>query len=120
MDLLQYIDMQIVRIACGLVLLMVGNILLGSIEAWLNQQFDRKKFLQGVIKAVVVALSLCLVYIAGLLNMEVITVDINGENVNLITGINLVLTLSAGWYAKEFFVKLGKFVISKINTGEGM
>lgn len=120
MDLLQYIDMQIVRIASGLILLMVANIFLGSIEAWLSQQFDRKKLLQGIIKAVVVVLSLCLVYIAGLLNMDIITIDINGESVNLITGINLLLTLSAGWYAGEVFLKLKKFIVSKLNTGEGM
>jgi len=119
MDILQYIDIQIVRIACGLILLMISNIFLGSIEAWLNGQFDKKKLLQGVIKAFVVAISMCLVYIAGLLNTEVITIDINGEVVNLITGVNLILTGGAIWYAKEVFIKLATFIKGKIDIGEG-
>jgi len=120
MDVLQYIDIQILKIAGGLILLMVSNIFLGSIDAWLNGQFDKKKLIQGVIKAFVVAVSMCLVYIAGLLNMEVITIDINGEVVNLITGVNLILTASAIWYAKEVFTKLATFIKGKISIGEGL
>ena len=120
MDLLQYVDMEILKIAGGLVLLMISNILLGSIDALLNQQFNKKIFIQGVIKATVIALTFCLIYIAGLLNMEVITIDFNGEQVNLVTGINLILTGGAIWYAKEVFTKLATFIKGKISIGEGM
>lgn len=120
MDLLQYIDMEILKLAGGLIALMLSNILLGSMSAFLNQQFDIKKLKQGLIKATVVIVSFILVYVAGLLNMDIITVDVNGEVVNLISGINLLLTMGALWYAKEVFIKLKSFVVGKINTGEGM
>jgi hypothetical protein len=50
----------------------------------------------------------------------VITIDFNGEQVNLVTGINLILTGGAIWYAKEVFTKLATFIKGKISIGEGM
>lgn len=120
MDLLQYIDMEILKLAGGLIALILSNILLGSMSAFLNQQFDIKKLRQGLIKGFVVIVSFILVYVAGLLNMDIITVDINGEVVNLIAGINILLSLGALWYAKEVFIKLKNFIVGKIDTGNGM
>ena len=120
LDIMQYIDMEILKLAGGLIALMISNILLGARNSFLNQQFDIKKLRQGLIKATVVTVSFILVYVAGLLNMDIITVDVNGEVVNLIAGINLLLSIAALWYAKEVFIKLKSFVVGKIDTGEGM
>lgn len=118
--IMNYIDMNIVNIAIGLVLLMSGNILLGSTEAGLNGEFNLEKFIKGIVKAVAVALTLVLIYTAGVLNPEVIQIDLNGSSVNLVDGVNLLLTYWAWIYAKEVFKKLNNFTIAKIDIGEGM
>jgi hypothetical protein len=117
-NFVQMIDMVTLRLAIGLMLLMTANITLGSVDALFTQAFNWKKFNQGVIKALVVIGCFILVYIAGVLNSELILVNINGEEVTLLTGIYLTIFFSAVWYAKEVFKKLANLINSKINIGD--
>lgn len=118
--MLEIISIELIHLVIGLVALMVANITLGSIEALLNQQFNIKVFRQGVIKAIVVAICFALTYIAGYFNPEIIAVEINGEAVNLTTGINLILIAGFIHYGNETLKKLITFVKGKIDIGEGM
>ena len=121
MDVLQYIDMQIVYIALGLISLMMANILLGTGLSIIDntQEFDIKKLKKGILKSLLVIVSFSLVYVCGLLNPNVVSIDINGQTVNLISGINIMLTLSAGLYAKKVFDKLGEVINLNVTNDEG-
>jgi len=120
LELVQNIDMNLVYLGIGLIVLMGCNILMGSIEALLTQEFNKKKFLQGVIKAVVVVICFILTYFVGLLNPNVVAISVNGEMVNVLTAMNLVVLAGFTWYAKEVFIKLATFIKGKIDIGEGM
>ena len=120
LELVQNIDMNLVYLGIGLIVLMLCNILMGSIDALLTQEFNKKKFLQGVIKAVVVVICFILTYFVGLLNPNVVAISVNGEMVNVLTAMNLVVLAGFTWYAKEVFIKLATFIKGKIDIGEGM
>ena len=116
-SILNFIDMNIINLGIGLISLMVGNILLGVGMSIVDdaQTFDGIKLIKGILKSTLVVLSFGLVYLAGSLNANIITIDINGQTVSLIDGINIVLTLGAGAYAKKVFDKLIETITLKTN-----
>jgi len=119
--MLEFIDINIINIALGLISLMVANILLGTGLSIIDntQEFDIKKLKKGILKSLLVIVSFSLVYVCGLLNPNVVSIDINGQTVNLISGINIMLTLSAGLYAKKVFDKLGEVINLNVTNDEG-
>lgn len=102
----------------GLLLLIAVNIVLGSIDALLSETFDREKFKRGVIKGVIVALCFAITYLVGWLCPNVLAVYINGQSVNLLTAVYLVIMAGFLFYAKEVILKLALFVNGKISVGE--
>ena len=113
-------DMTIdaVLLGLGLLLLITVNIVLGSIDAVLSGQFDGTKFKRGIIKGLIVALCFAVTYLVGWLNPDVMAVTINGESVNLLTAVYLVIMAGFLFYAKEVIVKLASFVKGKLDVGE--
>jgi len=120
LEIFKNIDMNIIYLGIGLIILMATNITLGSIDALLTQDFNRKKFLQGLIKAFVVIICFIATYFVGIINPNVIAVSINGEMVNVMTGMNLVVMAGFVFYTKEVLLKLAAFIKGKIDIGEGM
>lgn len=102
----------------GLLLLIVVNIVLGSIDALLSEAFDFEKFKRGVIKGGVVAICFAITYLVGWLCPNVLAVYINGQSVNLLTAVYLVIMAGFLFYAKEVVLKLALFVNGKISVGE--
>ncbi len=106
------------RLGLGLLALIAVNIVLGSVDAFLAKSFDRGKFLRGVIKGAIVALCFAATYLVGWANPDVLAVTINGEAVNLLTAVTLVIMAGFLFYAKEVVLKLATFVHGKLDTGE--
>lgn len=119
-QIINLIDIELIHLVIGLIALMVANILLGSIDALLNQQFNTKVLKQGIIKAIVVAISFILTYVAGYLNPDILAIEVNGETVNLIIAVTMILIAGFVYYGNEVLKKLIVFVKGKINIGEGM
>lgn len=119
--MLEFIDTNILNIAIGLMGLMLVNILLGTGMSIIDetQQFDKKIFRKGVLKVILILVSFVIVYFCGVLNPEFITINVNGQTVNLVDGINIMLTLGAGVYGKKVYDKLSEAINLKI-TNEGM
>ena len=109
---------DIIRLGLGLLLLIVVNIVLGSIDAMLSSEWDKPKFWRGVTKGAIVALCFAITYLVGWLNPDVVAISINGQAVNLLTAVYLVIMAGFLFYAYEVIGKLAGFVKGKLKTGE--
>lgn len=103
MDIL---DMTTIRLAAGLILVILANIALGSTSAIIEGDWDKVKFRNGCIKGGVVAVALIAVYFAGYLNPNLMVIDIDGQTVNLMTAVSLVMLAAFTAYAVDVIKKL--------------
>lgn len=109
---------DVIRLGIGLAILIVVNIVLGSVDALLSGEFDKRKFWRGVCKGVIVALCFVATYLVGWLNPDVLAVTINGQSANLLTAVYLVIMSGFLFYAQEVIRKLVAFVSGKLDVGE--
>ena len=100
------LDITTIRLAAGLILVILANIALGSTGAIIEGDWDKVKFRNGCIKGGVVAVSLIDVYFAGYLNPNLMVVDIDGQTVNLMTAVSLVMLAAFTAYSVDVIKKL--------------
>jgi len=105
-------DFQILYLGIGLLGLILINILLGSINSFLERKFDKEKFINGIIKGSIVIISFVGVYLIGNIVPDVI-LDINEQEVTLLMAINVIILGGFIWYAKEVLQKLASFINAK-------
>lgn len=109
---------DIIRLGLGLLLLIVVNIVLGGVDAMLSGEFDKPKFWRGVAKGTIVAVCFAITYLVGWLNPAVVAISINGQAVNLLTAVYLVIMAGFLFYAYEVIGKLAGFIKGKLKVGE--
>ncbi len=90
----------------GLVATMLANILLGMTLAKLKQNFNKKKFLEGLVKVVSILSGVGLMYLTSYLNSDILVANINGTNVNLIDAIKLLFMAGIVMYGSQDLTKL--------------
>ena len=90
----------------GLVATMLANILLGMTLAKLKQSFNKKKFLEGLVKIVSILGGVGLMYLTSYLNSDILVANINGTNVNLIDAIKLLFMAGIVMYGSQDLIKL--------------
>lgn len=90
----------------GLVSTMVANVLLGMTLAKLKQSFNKKKFLEGLVKIVSILGGVGLMYLTSYLNSDILVANINGTNVNLIDAIKLLFMAGIVMYGSQDLIKL--------------
>lgn len=90
----------------GLVATMLANLLLGMTLAKLKQSFNKKKFLEGLVKIVSILAGVGLMYLTSYLNPDILVANINGTNVNLIDAIKLLFMAGIVMYASQDLIKL--------------
>ena len=103
---MEILNMTVVHLAAGLVLLILANIALGSINAFIDGDWDKVKFKNGCIKSAVIAFALVAVYLAGFLNPDLMVVDVDGQTVNLMTAVTLTMLAAFTAYAVDVIKKL--------------
>jgi uncharacterized membrane protein YagU involved in acid resistance len=103
----------ILRLGTALLILVISNIILGSLNAWFAKQFNKVKFWQGIVKGFVVTLIAIAVYMAGYLVPEFKIDAFGPEPVNLTTAMLYVVTAGFLWYAKEVLTKLSSIISGK-------
>lgn len=111
-------DTAIINLGIGLLGLILINILLGSITSIIEKRFDKAKFIQGLVKGIVVIVSFVGVFAIGVLNPNVLVLSMNGQDVNLITGINLIVLAGYLFYGKQVLTKLSSFVHGNFDVVE--
>ena len=90
----------------GLVATMLANVLLGMTLAKLKQSFNKKKFLEGLVKVISVLIGIGLMYLTSYLNPDILVANINGTNVNLIDAIKLLFMAGIVMYGSQDLIKL--------------
>lgn len=93
-------------------LLIAANIALGSINAIIDGEWDQTKFRNGCIKSAVVAAALVAVYFAGYLNPDLMVVEVDGQTVNLMTAVSLVMLAAFTAYAVDVIGKLKDMLLT--------
>jgi hypothetical protein len=110
--------MNILHLAIGLIILIVVNIVLGSLDALFTSTFDKTKFKLGLLKGLVIVACFIATYFVGYLNPDIVAVNINGTAVNVLVGVYLIIMAAYIWYAKEVLTKLAALIQAKITIEE--
>lgn len=103
---MEFFNLAIFRLGIGLLLLILANIALGSINAFIEGTWDSAKFRNGCIKGGVIAAALIAVYFAGWLNPDLLVIENDGQTVNLMTAVHLALLAAFTIYAVDVIAKL--------------
>lgn len=119
-QIINLIDMQTLYTGIALIIFMTVNIVLGSLGSLFTQTFNNKILLQGIIKALIVIVCIMLIYIAGLLTVDIAAINISGQEVNVLTAIYMLIVYAFYHYVKEVINKLKNMLNSKIDIGDGM
>jgi hypothetical protein len=102
--------LHIICLALGLIILIIVNIVLGSLSALFQNTYCRKKLLCGLIKAGIVLVCFAGTYLVGYLNPGIVAVEVDGVEVTVMTGIQLVVLVGYYHYAKQVIEKLTAIV----------
>lgn len=108
-------DIGFLYLAIGLLILIIVNIVLGSLNALFVNTFDRKKFLVGLVKGAIVVICFAATYLVGYLNPNIIAVNVNGTDVGVLTAVYLVVLAGYYYYAKQVIEKLSAIIKGEIS-----
>lgn len=103
-----------VKVILGLFCVMVSNILFGVTLAKIKGMFNKDKLLKSLVKYISLILGVFFIYIAGVLNENVVVAEIDGISVNLVSGIKLLFTLGLMYYGGQSLIKLKDLLGIKI------
>lgn len=90
----------------GLASVMLANIFMGVTLAKLKKNFNKKKFLEGLVKVGGVLVAVGLLYLASRFNPDILVANVNGTNMNLIDAMNLLFTTGIVIYGGQDLIKL--------------
>lgn len=109
--------LKVICLALGLIIFMIVNVILGRRKALSEGTFDKQKFKQGIYKGGIIFICLALVYFAGWLNKDIIAVTIDGNQVNMMQAVYLLILASYTYYATNIVQKFSK-VLKSDKSGE--
>lgn len=112
------IDITMIHLGLGLLLLIIANIALGSVNALIEQEWDFEKFWRGAVKALVIAAALIAVYYAGYLNPDLLVINTGDTVVNLMTAVYLVMLAAFTSYAIEVIGKVKEMIFTATPAGK--
>ena len=105
-----------VKVILGLICVMVSNILFGITLAKLKGMFNKDKLITSFVKYISLIIGVFFLYIAGILNENVIVAQIGGVSVDLVSGIKLLFTFGLIYYGGQALIKLKDLLGIKIET----
>lgn len=112
-------DMTIIRLGGGLLLLILANIALGSVDAIISGSFDWERFRKGAIRGGFVLAALVSVYFAGYLNPDLLVVDAGGgATLNLMDAVHALFLAAYTMYALDVLKKLRKALTTSVPSDE--
>ena len=106
------------KIIIGLICVMISNILLGTSIAKLKKEFSKKKFWNGFFKCLLVIVSVCLMYLCSYLNPTIMIANINDQEVNLMSGIEIIFISGIVYYGFQSLVKLKDLLKLNVDVKE--
>lgn len=106
---------NMIKIIIGLVCVIFANILLGAKLADLKNEFSWSKLWAGLFKSICIIIAVCLMYICSYYNPDIMVANINGINVNLITGMEAIFVAGIALYGFQDLNKLQQLLKTKVN-----
>lgn len=106
---------NMIKIIIGLVCVIFANILLGAKLADLKNEFSWSKLWAGLYKSICIIIAVCLMYICSYYNPDIMVANINGINVNLITGMEAIFVAGIALYGFQDLNKLQQLLKTKVN-----
>ncbi len=103
-------DIQTLHLGAGLVILIVVNIILGSLSALFVKAFDWNRLVEGALKGFIVIVCFAATYFVGYINPNVVAINITGIELNILNAIQIVVLAGYYYYAKQVIVKLTSMV----------
>lgn len=107
------------KIIIGLISVMLANILLGATLAEFKKEFRKETFFNGIFKAGCIILGCLLMYACAFLNQDILVASINGSDVNLLEGMNVIFIAGIILYSVKDLKKLAEILNIKTNIEEG-
>lgn len=107
-----------INIIIGLICVMASNIFLGTSLATLKKNFNKVTFINGIVKAVLIVISVGAMYLCSCLNPDIMVANINNQDVNLISGMELLFIAGIMLYGFKSLVKLRDLLKLKTNIEE--
>lgn len=107
-----------INIIIGLICVMASNIFLGTSLATLKKNFNKVTFINGIVKAVLIVISVGAMYLCSYLNPDIMVANVNGQDVNLISGMELLFIAGIMLYGFKSLVKLRDLLKLKTNIDE--
>lgn len=105
--------LETLYLGIGTLILVCVNIALGSISALMNREWNWTTFWNGVIKGSIIILAFAAVWFVGWLNKDLVSVEVDGQMVNLQMAVHLILAAGFAVYAKKVIVKLKELITKK-------
>ena len=99
-------NMVMINLTIGILIFMMANVTLGSVNSFFDGSFNKVKFFTGIWKALIILVVYIAVYFAGTLNPNVIVMEIDGVSANVTTAIYIVGMTGFVLYAKQIIEKL--------------
>jgi len=104
-----------INLTIGLLIFMMANVVLGSVNSLFDGTFDKKRFFIGIGKALIIVVVYCAIYFAGTLNPDVVVMEIDGVKANIMTAIYIVGLGGYIAYGKQLIEKLRLLLKTKQN-----
>jgi len=98
-------DMQMINLTIGLLIFMMANVMLGSVNSLFDGTFNKKKLFTGIGKALIVIAIYCAVFYAGSLNANIVVMEVDGVEANVITALYITMLGSYIGYGKQLIQK---------------
>ncbi|MCI9434084.1 MAG: hypothetical protein HFI86_02245 [Bacilli bacterium] len=106
------------NIIIGLICVMTSNIFLGTSLATLKKNFNKTTFINGIVKALLIVVSVVAMYLCSFLNPDIMVANVNGQDVNLISAMELLFIAGIMLYGFKSLVKLRDLLKLKTNIEE--
>jgi len=116
--MMDLIGQQSLLLGGSLLILVIVNIVLGSISGLFKQQFDKTKFFQGICKGSIIVFAFILILIVGRLNSGILIIQVNDQNLDLATATQMLMTTSYAWYGLEIYKKMTGLLSGKYKADE--
>jgi len=103
-EFLQIVD---IRLLLATALSILANILIGTIDSGINNQFDKARLLKGLKKAGAVIVSIAIFTFVGYLVPDIKVID----QMTISDAMNLFTTAALIWYAGQGLLKIKNIVL---------
>lgn len=96
-----------INLLIGILLAMISNVLLGSINSIINKKFNWVKLNKGLLKSGVVLVALILLMFAGSLNPDIKVID----DMTVPMAINIIAIATFIFYSAQGILKIKEIVL---------